>query len=427
MKTSLIIAAALLFVVTSTPCSHAASGHGGSHSARPVCNNQAVHILGGSGTDPEQNDLLFQIYKWAQPKDGCLELHYYTGIKIWPAFNVETIAGMARDNICRQIKDGVKDIYLFGFSRGSVVAVALADIKKQCPAETKSRTDADEIVKFVGLVDPVAESMGDEQKWPKSLPAPLASNGRSLVIKKAIHQGLGDVISPQQFYFDAKSRIRVYGNMCLQAPRVGDWDQGLTIQPCSDTADAQKFITQPKFDAVTSSGRIKSLSRNAYVTAINVAGFTWFEIKDWQNDPKDQLFSVNDKTIGQLHIWWGDKCMSVEQDKHEGTAKDTGKKVVVRDCGPKEGLVPGLLSTTPIANVEKTVTVPGLWHQDLACTLDVTDDGLAYTTNATKYVENVLIKAAQDKGLTFPNQRKREVCNDLKPQGGIKVQHVIRP
>ncbi|MDP3110814.1 MAG: hypothetical protein Q8M71_01775, partial [Thermodesulfovibrionales bacterium] len=183
MKTSLIIAAALLFVVTSTPCSHAASGHGGSHSARPVCNNQAVHILGGSGTDPDQNDLLFQIYKWAQPKDGCLELHYYTGIKIWPAFNVETIAGMARDNICRQIKDGVKDIYLFGFSRGSVVAVALADIKKQCPAETKSRTDADEIVKFVGLVDPVAESMGDEQKWPKSLPAPLASNGRSLVIK----------------------------------------------------------------------------------------------------------------------------------------------------------------------------------------------------------------------------------------------------
>ncbi|MFA4827907.1 MAG: RICIN domain-containing protein [Thermodesulfovibrionales bacterium] len=427
MKTGLIIAAALLFVVTSTPCSHAASGHGGSHSAAhaPVC-NQAVHILGGSGTDPDQNDLLYQIYKWAQPKGGCLDLHYYTGIQIYPAFNVETIAGMARDNICRQIKDGVKDIYLFGFSRGAVVAVALADIKKQCPAETKSRTDADEIVKFVGLVDPVAESMGDEQKWPKSLPAPLARNGRSLVIKKAIHQGLGDVLSPQQFYFDTKGRIRVYGNMCLQAPPK-EGDQVLRIQPCSDTADAQKFITQPKFDAVTSSGQIKSLSRNAYVTAINVAGFTWFEIKDWQNDPKDQLFSVNDKTIGQLHIWWGDKCMSVEQDKHEGPPKDTGKSVVVRDCGPKVGSVPGLLSTTPISSVYRVVEVPGLWHQDLACTLDVTDDGLAYTTNATKYVENVLIKAAQDKGLTFPNQRKREVCNDLKPQGGIKVQHVIRP
>ena len=366
--------------------------------AAPACPRQALHVFGGSGTHPYQNDLMFNLYKWAQPRAGCpddtLEKRHYSGIEVMKARNIDVIRKSALDKICAQLKAGVSEIYLFGFSRGSMVAAALThDITKVCG-------DNSGAVKFVGLLDPVNTSL-PSSAWPASFPPALKE--RTLVVKKTVQQGAGlnETVYNQVFRWDPEGRIRVYGTLCLR------FDEATGKLQTGDCGRAQQFIKEYE-DGRPGPIRLADkpdlcLERKYFFGALSP-----FKTGECSGGP-EQLFASAPERRGSIlyQVDGRTQCLAAWNKMQEA-----GRDVVAEKCQPDAGWIPGILSTVGIVNTGEVLEVPNLWHQDLNCSLDVSEDKLEYVSNI-KFVEDKLVAAARERGLNFPadGQRRRERCD----------------
>lgn len=374
--------------------------------AAPECPRQALHVFGGSGTHPYQNDLMFNLYKWARPKDGCaentLEKRHYSGIEVVKARNIDAIRKNALDRICAQLKDGVGEIYLFGFSRGSMIAVALThDIANVCG-------DYPGAIKFVGLLDPVNTSLSSPA-WPAAFPPGLED--RTLVVKKMVNQGAGlnETVNNQIFRWDAEGRLRVYGTLCLR------FDEETGKLQTGDCGQAQKFI---KEHGDGSPGPIRladqpdlCLERKYFFGPLSP-----FKPEKCSGGP-EQLFTSDLGRRGSLlyQVDGKEQCLAAWNK-----AQEAGMGVVAEKCQPDAGLFPGILTTAGIGNTGEVLEVPNLWHQDLNCSVDVSEDKLEYVSNI-KFVEDKLISEAGKRGLGFPaaGLRLRERCDpNIKAASG---------
>jgi hypothetical protein len=160
---------------------------------------QAVYFVDGTNSAYRQRNLLHQMSRWVKPRRDFGNTGYVrilSGISVFNGDGIQDLHGLAAGQIMSDITDlGVNEIYIIGFSRGSIMSLGLTrdlcgvgndlwawsesslksgDIKKrQISKAVLSELAVCSKIKAVVLIDPVDTNLFG---WSKVIPTQLKAN-----------------------------------------------------------------------------------------------------------------------------------------------------------------------------------------------------------------------------------------------------------
>ncbi len=213
---------------------------------------QAIYFIDGTKTSYEQRNLFHQMSRWLPLSNDVKKIYVkiVSGIAI-NGVGVNEIYSLAAGSMRNDVLDrGVTDIYIFGFSRGAIVSLALANdicgqgntsiytIEENAQRERTRRSKDDFVsvcdkIKALVLVDPVNTGMWG---WTTSVESKLRDKTIS-IYKENENEGVLTTVSISNIKFKKAIPKLDHGGMMCGTQPINSSNLTLVFE------EARKFVT----------------------------------------------------------------------------------------------------------------------------------------------------------------------------------------